>query len=415
MTVYDQYETETTSVYTGSYGSSLLLERTTIFTTGSFNRAVVADAAMQTFYTGALFQKKYLASDYPGIYNAVKNSYVTRKSFSRYNQSTCADEQYHDSVIAHPLQYAAANQISGGLLLTNGFAFQDTDAHTVLGMPALAPSSSIWLFVGTSSCRVYKTDTEGPMEEMCDNIWNYTGPFQSRYKNVFRLKRPSFRTPFVGRTTVSQVLNSGNPRRNTWFLTSSFDAIGILSFVTQSGASDQIPAKFIFMADEPLSGTATSLTNGFVPSTAPQMIVPNMSPKILYSTFFGFGDGEHNFPKPVKEIGVNGIIYAFVPQIRGWKYGLVDGQPKFSTAIFRYGKFGQFRDMLEQRPFTKFYTDDTPLEAAIQVRFLTSSQAYSRSLDYVTASAPSYDPRDTGFYDFEYRCGHPFVDVEPTD
>jgi len=47
-------------------------------------------------------------------------------------------------------------------------------------------------------------------------------------------------------------------------------------------------------------------------------------------------------------------IFGVSPVIRGWKYGLVSGFPIHSRAVFRRNKFGQFRDMLEQRPFTKF-------------------------------------------------------------
>ena len=48
------------------------------------------------------------------------------------------------------------------------------------------------------------------------------------------------------------------------------------------------------------------------------------------------------------------IVFGISPEIRGWKYGLYSGLPSNSKAIFRRDKFGQMRDMLEQRPYTKF-------------------------------------------------------------
>lgn len=48
------------------------------------------------------------------------------------------------------------------------------------------------------------------------------------------------------------------------------------------------------------------------------------------------------------------IVFGVSPEIRGWKYGLYSGLPSNSKAIFRRDKFGQIRDMLEQRPYTKF-------------------------------------------------------------
>lgn len=52
-------------------------------------------------------------------------------------------------------------------------------------------------------------------------------------------------------------------------------------------------------------------------------------------------------------------IFAVSPVIRGWKYGLVSAFPQHTRAIFKRNKFGQFRDMLEQRLFTKTVVDDT--------------------------------------------------------
>jgi hypothetical protein len=49
-----------------------------------------------------------------------------------------------------------------------------------------------------------------------------------------------------------------------------------------------------------------------------------------------------------------GINYGISPVIRGWKYGLYSGLPMNSKSIFRRERFGQFRDMLEQRHYTKF-------------------------------------------------------------
>jgi len=48
------------------------------------------------------------------------------------------------------------------------------------------------------------------------------------------------------------------------------------------------------------------------------------------------------------------IIFGISPEIRGWKYGLYSALPANSKAIFRRGRYGQLRDMLEQRQYTKF-------------------------------------------------------------
>jgi len=53
-----------------------------------------------------------------------------------------------------------------------------------------------------------------------------------------------------------------------------------------------------------------------------------------------------------------GYEIAFSPVIRGWKYGIYNGFPAHSRAIFRRNRFGHFRDMLEQRPFTTYCNTD---------------------------------------------------------
>ena len=50
---------------------------------------------------------------------------------------------------------------------------------------------------------------------------------------------------------------------------------------------------------------------------------------------------------------------AISPVIRGWKYGIYNGFPSHAKMIFRRNRYGQFRDMLEQRIFTKFFNVTT--------------------------------------------------------
>lgn len=72
---------------------------------------------------------------------------------------------------------------------------------------------------------------------------------------------------------------------------------------------------------------------------------------------FGFGDsnyrlftggtwyGSKNLLEFRKKLG--NVIYG--PLMRGWKYGLIDGNPHYTSVIFRRDRYGQFRDILEQR------------------------------------------------------------------
>lgn len=59
------------------------------------------------------------------------------------------------------------------------------------------------------------------------------------------------------------------------------------------------------------------------------------------------------------------------PIIRGWKYGVMNGSAEFSKAYFRRGRFGQFRDMLEQRLFGKFFQTANAKNASVTLGVVT--------------------------------------------
>jgi hypothetical protein len=104
---------------------------------------------------------------------------------------------------------------------------------------------------------------------------------------------------------------------------------------------------------------------------------------------------------------------AHTAKIRGYKYGLLATQPVQTSAVYRTGRFGQLRDMLEQRIYSKL-TDKrkgaSTTQAAVTVRFVSGTLTHSRSIDYATASNPDYNPTDSGQFDFEYKSGQPFFD-----
>jgi hypothetical protein len=64
----------------------------------------------------------------------------------------------------------------------------------------------------------------------------------------------------------------------------------------------------------------------------------------------------HKFPVPRWTIGTAGGQF-ISPVIRGWKYGLISANPHYTGCVFRRDRYGQLRDMLEQRPDTRFFTD----------------------------------------------------------
>lgn len=125
-------------------------------------------------------------------------------------------------------------------------------------------------------------------------------------------------------------------------------------------------------------------------------------------TYFGtthFADCRRREPDSTYNWGSK---WSISPIIRGWKYGVYNGLPTFSKAYFRTNKYGQPRDMLEQRQYSKFYMSSEKgskisqqgvLSAIVTVKFVdakgkltkpenTSSQNLSLE---ATSSCPYYD------------------------
>ena len=106
--------------------------------------------------------------------------------------------------------------------------------------------------------------------------------------------------------------------------------------------------------------------------------------------------------------------------IQGWKYGLYNGLPTNFSAVFRQNHYGQFRDMLEQRIYTKTYNNPEvggPMDANGGISFISGSALTGESDNWLTASiyggtnvdeAYRVNPYGSGIYDIEYRASQPW-------
>ena len=109
----------------------------------------------------------------------------------------------------------------------------------------------------------------------------------------------------------------------------------------------------------------------------------------------------------------------------GWKYGLYNGIPTNFSCVFRQNHYGQPRDMLEGRPYTKTYNNALiggPLDEAGGINFISGSALRGESDNWLTASiyqsknvAAAYvvNPYGSGIFDKEYRASQPWFDNDP--
>jgi len=138
-------------------------------------------------------------------------------------------------------------------------------------------------------------------------------------------------------------------------------------------------------------------------SNAPDPLSSNDVAKIL----FGFGDGRTQSPPDFylnnsSEINIqinpyapmwrslqkttadvisdNNIYKAIGPIIRGWKYGLHDGNPHYTSCVYRRDRYGQLRDMLEQRLYPAIFLDrlNSPINSPLDEARATPIQKTDR-------------------------------------
>ena len=185
-----------------------------------------------------------------------------------------------------------------------------------------------------------------------------------------------------------------------------------------------------------INDAITNKKNEFV--SGAQLPKPNVSD--VFKTFFGFNKGltldltdtnQGEVLKVGRTIGAVdfqeysiydlyrrdgnfgfGQLRLHGPIIKGWRYGIYNGVPTRSKIIYRNGRYGQFRDMLEPRKYTKFlFTrgDSTTTDPAVSINFVSGTAAAASASLYAGAtSAVAFNPFDSGIFDNEYRSGQPF-------
>ena len=111
--------------------------------------------------------------------------------------------------------------------------------------------------------------------------------------------------------------------------------------------------------------------------------------------------------------------------IEGWRYGIYNAFPIKFSCIFRQNHYGQFRDMLEQRIYTKTYNDPLiggPMDNNGGINFISGSSLLGESNNYITSSiyaasniteAYRVNPYGSGIFDKEYRASQPWYDNDP--
>ena len=374
-------------------------------------------------------------------------------------------EIFIDSILPSPLEIQIFN--SGNFAVVNGQADNDggptwsalyDEKKRKIG---IFPNGKIAvMFVGTSFLGEIVTtssfDSNFSIVEkigLPDNIWNSTYPFEKRYSKLTRYRNPTLSVEQIGEQGLrarfaydgsgsgvggskdllaQTVTNYGGISPNYNRVFERIVAISFLRclFINQfSDGGDGFVSSYEFEGFGQLIAY-----NNFFDNNTQSEIPAQPQPATLeenFKLYFGFGTGERKIglsppTGPTSPILVEKNYYhnigGFLTQdfgssqrssflgISGYKYGIINHSPLSTKLLFRRGRYGQFRDLLEQRLFSKMYDNEReePLEAVAVARFLPGTEA-----DIV--SKTGYISTEPGYFNREYQSVKPFADdVFPT-
>lgn len=243
--------------------------------------------------------------------------------------------------------------------------------------------------------------------------WTRSYPFESRYQSSQR--QMVFNTNMLVDHTATNIFSIGSGS------STSITPISIDEFLPIfMGAFSTTPFRFLNVASD------VDLGQKILVSGTYQYVTCSMTQDDTMRTLFGFGDantifilsgsiycGSNHLPtyrNVDTTISDEQSACSIAPTIRGWKYGVHSGLSMNTSAVYRRGKYGQLRDMLEQRPFTKFYQTEQ-LDVKKTTLGITSGPVYNK---FVDADGKITKPENTSLQNLsvESTSSVPYFDCE---
>lgn len=431
--VLDQFEVESNAMYSGSY--------TDLMFSGSVlagNRRVIASHSSGS-------DELRLARNYSDF-----SDYSGRKrtrnlgSALRFRHFVSTVERYQDTILPDIKECYLLN---GGQLT---LALAEYVLNPILKndpaslLPSTAAGKMVFTTFGVTASYSQALPVSSDGTIAGDAIWFASSPFQGRYSNATRnLELDFYQSRAICTASESQAFGGAIVRYGQNMVEASASLLTAeviiplqwhnLSVLDPgNGKTEPFRHTLIDVTGAVNTSEQFISTNGdLYPPAAPgnfYWINGTVRPqnKNLVKFLFGFGDNYQGVPVAsgvsssflASTIGVPNGFYPSSIDIRGWRYGVASGFPYYSTCVFRSSRYGQLRDMFEQRKFTKFFNPDGftvdgknngkrgSTEAAVTVKYLSGSNSF------VTASNPlTLNANDSGIYDFECKSGQPWTDV----
>jgi hypothetical protein len=427
MPVFDQYEVEPASSYSGSYTDNAffgdVIVNTNILSRGytqlgqpnpNTSRRVITSKITGEGTTSPTINRMWM----PGY---LFEGYASGSFLGRCQrfQSFFSNEYWYDSYVPNAIDIYLQN---GGKL--NGIVAEYISLIGPAGNETSGSNFDIRPFPNLIAgggerpsfyfVLVDKYSTVAPAGNV-DTVWSSAFPYESRYKLISKLDQFSTRYPTTYEVDRYFAVGPVTP-------VSYSNEIGMCVIQYQDAATTNFNLYIGAMASPTLPYPTTGVGATFKVGT--------INPYTFYNIFFGIGNGGTYTKSGVGEnqiwwpatLGPGGnVVFISYVVPRGYKHGIRSVAPEQTKITYRVGRYGQNRDMLEGRPYTATliaggfdpYTGaaiNRTLDYPLQINYVTGTLIYSQSIDYVTATNPSYNPYDSGIYDIYYRSGQPFFD-----
>jgi hypothetical protein len=289
--------------------------------------------------------------------------------FQRNVRLQCPEETYYDSLVPDPsVCWIADNQTlgwAGGVISET----LESDEFITLGIGASMGGNQAGIAVS------------GGTAKYSNEWWLPSFPFEARYRGFseppgddfkrkveqnaayrLRLCLPSFSTQNSKTQAWSSDAEAG--ALPDWM---GFDPLGTTRNQTiQSAKCVGVVGQYVDGKKPGLVRSDTAYWAGAIFSTTDVDMEGTILPVL-----FGFGTGLSGSVAPYKRVAATGTstyddgAYKYLSnKPSGCKYGLYSWKPRVTSTIFRSNKFGQVRDMLEQRRYSRFYLSS---DAAVEV------------------------------------------------
>lgn len=448
IAVLDQFEIENSKVYqSGSYDQVVMGDMYSIRSSGG--RKFVVAGQRGVVYGSIDNDVKPGTTPYDSSKSVSYRSqpFSEKSGNTRTAKLTCKEERIYDSMPPHA--WTCFKRNGAGVFICDDY----TEAPGLPDYPANGlslefPSIGYLMFDNYVTHGSYGREV---LNAGVDRHWTKSFPYEPRYSTVQRQDSLKFLREDVYATWKLDFLNDNSvfpppPVLNSVAISPKRVRGVYLGIV----GPEVIGQHFVYPPGEIPEGEnwkhywACDVFDTFQSGEFPEGdLTSSMGTVDMAKVIYGFGDvntlfktssysgdilGTHNWPEFRRKFETNpppsvpppstyeyltSSMWCVSPIIRGWKYGLYSGLPSYTSAHFRQGRYGQFRDMLEQRLFTKLFTakrqpqsnsnnvieDNTLNDGPVTVRFLDEqgnltdpANTQSQNLSFeATSSLPYFD------------------------